>query len=199
MGLKETIRNLCLQRGITAKELETELGFGNGYVGKLNKSMPNTKTLQRIADFFGVSTDFLLYGEENHERNENAGKIPLLGVVRAGELHTQYENVLDYVTTDFKNKEEYFALMVKGDSMQPRLYEGDVVIVHRQETVENGELAVVQVNGDEAVVKKVIMFAHGLGLQSLNKEYPLVQYGETEIAEKPVRILGKVVEMRARL
>lgn len=199
MGLKETVRKLCSDAGISARQLELTLGFGNGYVGKLDKSMPNTRTLQRIADYFGVSVNDLLEGAENIKGDDTRGKIPLLGVVRAGELHTEYENVLDYITGDYKNADEYFALMVKGDSMQPRLYEGDIVIVHRQDTAENGDMVVAQVNGDEALVKKLIKFSKGIGLQSMNPAYPLVQYNEQEIAEKPVRILGKVVEMRVRL
>ena len=199
MSMKSRVRELLHDRGMTARQFEREMGFGNGYVSKLDASSPTSKTLQRMADYFGVSTDFLLYGEENTDGKENAGKIPVLGFVRCGEFCAEYENVLDYIASDYKNKDEYFALMVKGDSMQPRLYEGDIVIVHKQDTAENGELAVVQVNGDEAVVKKLVKFAHGLGLQSFNPAYPLVQFNEDEIANKPVRIIGKVVEMRVRL
>ena len=199
MMLKDIVKRLIAEKGETARAVERELGFSNGYLSKIDKTEPSARTIRRLADYFGVSTDFLLYGEEVIGENDNAGKIPVLGFVRAGELHTEYENVLDYITADYKNTDEYFALMVKGDSMQPRLYEGDIVIVHRQDTAENGEVAVVQVNGDEAVVKKLMKFAHGIGLQSFNPAYPLVQYNETEIAEKPVRILGKVVEMRVRL
>ena len=198
MGLKETVRNLCSEAGITARQLELKLGFGNGYIGKLNNSMPNSRTLQRIADYFGVSVDDLLSGAKDMKPDDTRGKLPVLGVVRAGDLHTEYADILDYITSDY-SPETHFALIVKGDSMQPRLQEGDLVIVRKQETVENGEIAVVQVNGDEAVVKKVLKYAHGIGLQSLNKDYPLVQYSEQDIAEKPVRILGKVVEMRVRM
>ena len=198
MTLQDRVKALIKERGMNAHSFEMAMGFGNGYVSKLGRVTPNTKSIARIADFFGVSTDYLLSGGENMERDETIGKIPVLGVVRAGELHTEYENVLDYISSDY-DQATHFALIVSGDSMQPRLQEGDLVIVRKQDTVENGELAVVQVNGDEAVVKKLLKFAHGIGLQSYNKAYPLVQYNETEIAEKPVRILGKVVEMRARL
>lgn len=198
MSLKERINGLLKERKMSARSLETELGLGGGYISKMDKSEPSAKTVRRIADYFGVSTDYLLYGDENIATDENAGKIPVLGVVRAGELLSQYEAALDYIASDY-DPAEYFALMVKGDSMTPRLFEGDLVIVRKQDTVENGDYAVVQVNGDEAVVKKVLVFAHGLGLQSLNPNYPLVQFNETEIAEKPVRVLGKVVEMRGRM
>lgn len=199
MNIVETVKSLCKERKIPISKLEKDCGFSNGYIAQLRKGTMPYDRLVIVARYLGISLGDIDEGIGITDDGELAGKIPVLGFVRAGELHTEYENVLDYITADYKNTDEYFALMVKGDSMQPRLYEGDIVIVHRQDTAENGEVAVVQVNGDEAVVKKLMKFAHGIGLQSFNPAYPLVQYNETEIAEKPVRILGKVVEMRVRL
>lgn len=199
MNIVETVKSLCKERKIPISKLEKDCGFSNGYIAQLRKGTMPYDRLVIVARYLGISLGDIDEGIGITDDGELAGKIPVLGLVRAGELHTEYENVLDYITADYKNTDEYFALMVKGDSMQPRLYEGDIVIVHRQDTAENGEVAVVQVNGDEAVVKKLMKFAHGIGLQSFNPAYPLVQYNETEIAEKPVRILGKVVEMRVRL
>ena len=199
MGLKERVRNLCENYGITAQQLEKTLGFSNGYIGKLNTSSPNLRTVQRIAQYFGVSVDFLMTGEDFTDRGRKPQGIPLLGVVRAGVPVECQENIMDYLPFDMPNKEEYFALMVKGNSMEPRMYEGDIVIVHSQPDAENGELVVAKVNGDEACVKKLIKFAHGIALQSLNPSYPLMQFNEEQIASMPVTILGKVKELRARL
>lgn len=199
MNIVETVKSLCKERKIPISKLEKDCGFSNGYIAQLRKGTMPYDRLVIVARYLGISLGDIGEGIGITDDGELAGKIPVLGFVRAGELHTEYENVLDYITADYKNTDEYFALMVKGDSMQPRLYEGDIVIVHRQDTAENGEVAVVQVNGDEAVVKKLMKFAHGIGLQSFNPAYPLVQYNETEITEKPVRILGKVVEMRVRM
>ena len=198
MTLQERVKGLLQERGISARALETELGFGNGYISKLDKSMPNSRKLSLIADYFGVSTDFLLYGDENAEDNNTFGKLPVLGFVRAGSPTTEYENVIDFIKTEYSRDDGYFALMVKGDSMQPRLFEGDIVIVKAQADAENGEIVVAQINGDEACVKKLIKFAHGIALQSLNPAYPLLQFSEEQMHEIPVIILGKVVEARAR-
>ena len=192
MDFVEMVKNLCRERKIALSKLEKDLGFSNGYIAGLRRGTMPYDRMTAVAEYLGVSL-----GDLSMER-ETEHKIPVLGYVRAGELTTEYENVLDYIASDY-DPAEYFALMVKGDSMTPRLFEGDIVIVRKQNTVENGDYAVVQVNGDEAVVKKVLVFAHGLGLQSLNPNYPLVQFNETEIAEKPVRVLGKVVEMRGRM
>ncbi len=65
MNLKERIKALCKKQGISMNKLEDELGFGKGYISKLGTSHPNARKLQQIADFFGVSLDYLLNGEES--------------------------------------------------------------------------------------------------------------------------------------
>ena len=64
MNLKERIKTLCKENGITVNKLEKTLGFGTGYVAKLDNSTPNTAKIQLIADFFNVSVDFLMTGEK---------------------------------------------------------------------------------------------------------------------------------------
>lgn len=64
MTLKERIKTLCKENGITVNKLEKTLGFGTGYVAKLDNSTPNTAKIQLIADFFNVSLDYLMNGKE---------------------------------------------------------------------------------------------------------------------------------------
>ena len=96
------------------------------------------------------------------------------------------------------NKGDYFALSIKGDSMEPRITEGDVVIVRKQEIVENGELAVVLVNGNDATVKKFYMNDYGVNLISTNPVYEPFTYSKKEVEELPIKVIGKVVELRAK-
>ena len=93
---------------------------------------------------------------------------------------------------------EFFALRVKGDSMEPRIKEGDIVIVRKQDDVDNGDLAVMLVNGDEATLKKIQKFNGGINLIPSNPSYAVMTYTSQEILDLPVRCLGKVVELRAR-
>jgi len=65
MNTKERIKRLCKESGISVNKLETDLGFGTGYVSKLEKSTPNTKKIQLISDYFKVSVDYLMTGKEN--------------------------------------------------------------------------------------------------------------------------------------
>lgn len=64
MNLKERIKTLCKEKGITVNKLEKTLGFGTGYVAKLDNSTPNAAKIKMIADFFGVTVDFLMTGEK---------------------------------------------------------------------------------------------------------------------------------------
>lgn len=64
MNLKERIKTLCKENGITVNKLEKTLGFGTGYVAKLDNSTPNTAKIQLIADFFNISLDYLMTGEK---------------------------------------------------------------------------------------------------------------------------------------
>lgn len=64
MNLKERIQDLCKKTGKSMNQIETELGFGKGYISKLGKSTPNTAKIQKIADYFEVSVDYLMTGEE---------------------------------------------------------------------------------------------------------------------------------------
>lgn len=127
-------------------------------------------------------------------------KVPVLGTVRAGLPMEAVENILDYeeISEDMARQGDYFALQTKGDSMEPRIKEGDVVIVRKQPDVESGEVAIVLVNGDEATIKKVQKFNGGINLVPSNPAYEVKTYSNDDIESLPVSIIGKVVELRAK-
>lgn len=68
MNLKELIKELCKKRNVTMSSVEDKLGFARGYLSKLDKSTPNTARIQKIADYFGVTMDYLMTGEENESK-----------------------------------------------------------------------------------------------------------------------------------
>ena len=161
-----------------------------------NSNEPDNKTLVKIANYLNTTTDDLL---EN--KNTPKGiKIPVLGEVAAGIPISAIEDILDYeeITEDLASKGEYFGLVIKGDSMEPRMTSGDVVIVRCQNTAENGDIAIVLVDGETATCKKIKKTPQGLMLISLNPDYEPMFYTNKEIEQLPVRILGKVIELRAK-
>lgn len=127
-------------------------------------------------------------------------EIPVLGKVKAGYDYLANENVIGHVFLDFKpsDLENYYALQVTGDSMEPLFSDGDIAIVHKQDTFESGNTCIVLVNGDEATVKKVVKMDNGIDLIAMNPYYPVRHFSKNDMDEIPVKIIGKVIEARKR-
>ena len=126
-------------------------------------------------------------------------KIPVLGKVKAGYNYLAQENIIDYIAfnIDGADKENYYALYVIGDSMEPLFDDGDIVIVHKQDDFSNGDNCVVLINGEEATVKKVYKGTTGIELKAVNPYYPPRIFTEEEVKTLPVTIIG-VVEKSIR-
>mgnify|MGYP002575443819 CR=1 FL=1 len=126
-------------------------------------------------------------------------KIPVLGTVKAGYDYLAEENIVDYIPfkVNGTDKENYYALNVVGDSMEPLFDNGDTVIVHKQDDFDNGDNCVVLINGNEATIKKVYKGTTGIKLEAVNPYYPPRVFTEEKIKELPVRVIG-VVERSIR-
>ncbi len=155
---------------------------------------PTVDKIEEMAAIYEVSPDYIRYGKPTNT------KIPVYGRVSAGIPLEAVEDIVDFeeIPKHWDNNYEYFALKISGDSMQPRMYSGDVVIVRKQDDCESGDIAIVLVNGQDATVKKILKSEAGITLQPLNYNYQPIFYTNKEIAELPVRILGRVVELRAK-
>lgn len=127
-------------------------------------------------------------------------RIPVLGRVAAGVPINMVEDVVDWeeLPADMARHGEYFGLVIHGDSMEPKMSEGDVIIVRQQADIESGQIGIITVNGDDATCKRIMKYADGIMLLSTNPKYPPMQYTSKEMKDLPVRILGKVVELRAK-
>lgn len=163
-------------------------------------TIPSPPLLLKLSQLYGVSTDYLL-GKESSASDSKGVKVPVLGDVAAGIPIEAVENIVDYeeIDTAMASTGKYYGLRIKGGSMEPRIREGDVVIVRQQEDADTGDTAVVLVNGDSATVKRIKKEPDGgLWLLPNNPAYDPQHYSPTEVAEKPVRIIGKVVELRGK-
>lgn len=167
------------------------------------KMLPKLATLYQAADILNVSPEWLMGKSDNksisHIRSK-AVKIPVLGTVMAGIPLEAIEDIIDYeeISVEMARQGDYFALKVKGDSMEPKISAGDVVIVRKQNDVDSGDLAIVLVNGNEATIKKVMKFNGGINLVPNNPAYSVMTYTNEQIESLPVNVIGKVVELRAK-
>lgn len=197
MSTFDRIDNLLKEQGKKQIDLCKYLNIGkNRYTDwKAGRINSYNKYLPQIADFFNVSVDFLL------GKTETQGvKIPVFGDVATGIPISAIEDIVDMeeITKEMASKGEYFGLVIKGDSMEPRMTTGDVVIVRSQPTAETGDIAIVMINGENATCKKIKKTPEGIMLISLNPAYEPMFYSNKEIEQLPITILGKVVELRAK-
>lgn len=207
----DMLTSLRKQEGLSQKELADKTGLTRSAIGmyETGKREPDFETLEIFADFFNVNMDTLLGKAESAAPDpkdlpsnafsidlSSCHRIPILGRISAGLPLYAEEHIEGYTLTDLNGGAEYFGLRVSGDSMNAlRINEGDIIIVRRQEEVEHGEVAVVLVDGEDATVKRFYSSDTTVTLmpQSTNPEHKPQMY---DLSKTPIRVLGKVVEVK---
>lgn len=223
--LGKRIRELRIKKGLTQQRLAEMLNTTKGTISNYETgySTPDYETLQKLADIFNVTTDYLFgrtdeiivkenkttHGIDKEKLKDaledilddiipvrNIVKVPILGVIRAGEPIYAEENIEGYTIVDEEDVKgsRCFFLRVKGDSMiNARIMDGDLVFVREQPDVENGEIAVVIVNGNEATIKRVYKLPDAIILQPENPKYKPIVIPKKDVERGEVRIIGKVI------
>lgn len=169
---------------------------------------PRIDKIEMLANYFKISKADLIENKYKQLSEDSdtinfqprvGVKIPILGEVVAGTPISAIEDILGYeeITPEMAATGDYFCLKVKGASMEPQLFEGDILVIRQQSDVDSNEIAVVLVNGDEATVKQIKKATSGITLIGYNVAvYPPQFYSNQEIQDLPVTIIGKVVELR---
>lgn len=214
--LKDILKKLRAEKNMSQAALASELNAGVSTVAswEVGKRFPSRDNMEQLADIFNVDLAYL-YGESEvrqrvHIDNDgnamvplgtSAKVIPVLGRVAAGIPINAVTEIIDTeeIPEDMAKTGDFFALQIKGDSMEPRICDGDVVIVRQQEDADSGDIVIAMVNGYDATCKRLVKYATSLALVSLNSKYEPMMFTEEEVATKPVRIIGKVVELRGKL
>lgn len=201
IGLR--LKSLRKERNLRGEDVAKVIGVKpTTYVRwETGTNSPNRK-LVALAKFFNVSTDYLMTGAESlKDEKRNIVRVPVLGRVAAGipiDAIQEIEGWEEMYKPGAKDG-EYFGLHIKGASMEPRMRDGDIVIVRRTEAFESGDTCIVLVNGNEATCKIVQKQANGITLIGYNTAvYPPHFYSSEEVVNLPVKIIGVVVEFRGR-
>lgn len=198
--LGDRIKELRIKHNnMTQAELAKAINVSQSTIAMLetNKREPSHELIIKLAQFFNCSTDFLLGQAEVIPINaipiDSIINLPIIGTVKAGPDGLAYEDFQGYKPIDKKhiNGGNYYYLKVKGESMlNDGIYPGDYVLVREQNDVENGERAIVIVNGEEGTLKKVYKQKNSIILQSSNPSYPPRIFEGKE--KENVKIIGKV-------
>ena len=200
MQIGERIKELRENKNLTQTELAELLGFKTyTTVSKWesNDNYPKGKDLKRLSEIFGVTSDYLLglTAESLLNKISKFVKIPVLGVITCGDPILAEQNIIDYKEEIADNlpSGELFYLQTKGNSMTPTIPENSFVMIRKQESVENNEIAAVLVNGDsEATLKRVKYQGDTMILMpdNLDGHMPIIVN-----EDNPARIIGKAVKI----
>ena len=209
MTIGERIKQRRKKLGLSAEEVADKMGVSASTVYRyessdiLNMGIDKLELIAKAlkttpAALMGWEEDEKQFQKEKSARTKKGVKIPVLGEVIAGVPIEAIEDILDYeeISEDMASQGEYFALKVKGDSMEPVFYAGDIVIVRQQPTADSGDIVIALVNGDESTIKKLKLTDDGLMLIPANSAYEPMYYTRKQIDTLPVSIIGKVVELR---
>lgn len=198
----DNLRKAMEKAEINATELSEKTGISKSTISRYLSGgyIAKQKNLLKLSLALHVEPKFLFSDAvEELDANLKVYSIPIVGKVVAGTPIDAIENITDYirVTNPAAADGSYYALHVTGASMEPEMREGDLVIVHKQNYFDSGDICIVLVNGDEATVKKVIKSDQGITLIGFNATvYPPHFYNVRQVEELPVRVIGKVKQVR---
>lgn len=204
MNVGEYIKKLRTEAGYSQEHLGTMLGVQRAAVQKWECGrVQNLKreTIKKLADIFNVSPSSFIDSENFYEFDNiislpNMNKVPLLGTIACGEPILAQENIECEIDIPEDIKAD-FALRCSGNSMvDARILDGDIVYIHQQPTVNNGEIAAVLI-GEEATLKKVYISDNTVTLVACNTAYQPLVYTNEQLNE--IRILGKAVGFTSKI
>lgn len=217
MTLGDIIKRYRNDHTLSMDAFSERSGISKAYISLLEKNRhpktgkeisPSIQCIRQAAQ--GMNMDFddlfaLLDGKvevntPQQSQAVQARKIPVLGRVAAGIPINAITEIIDTeeISEDMAKTGDFFALQIQGDSMEPKISNGDVVIVRQQDDAETGDTVIALINGDDAVCKRLRKYKEGLELISTNPSYAPLYFDEETIKNKPVKIIGKVVELRAK-
>jgi repressor LexA len=200
--MREVYKNIRRRRealGLSQTELAERVGYsGKSTIAKIEAGIVDLgeKKLERIANALNTTSAELMGMTGIISQRPNV--LPLYGSVCAGDgifADDRIEEWIDAGNSRY-SKDTHFILRIKGESMIPDFQDGDLVIVRKQDTAEDGDIVIAIVNGDEGVCKKFKKYKGGMALVSLNPLFEPRYFSEEEVTGIPVRIVGKVVELK---
>lgn len=202
MEIKDILYSRRKELDLTLKQVADMVGVSEGTVSRWESGEIANMRRDKIMDYAKALkiSPAVIMGWESKEETTQGFRIPVFDRVAAGIPIDAIEEVIDWeeIPEDMAKTGEFFGLRIKGDSMTPRIVEGDVVIVRQQPDAESGDIVIVRINGDTATCKRLAKHTHGISLISFNPAYPPICFTNEEIEQLPVVIIGKVIENRQK-
>ena len=213
--LGEYLEKIRKQKDLTLRQVDYKSNVSYSHLSMIEKGSrrPLPLTLKELSKVYNIDYIDLLekagyidLAEKERLSNITVGSsdaaiVFIYGTIPAGIPMECIEDVIDTeeISSSMLNGgKQYFGLKLKGDSMSPHYLDGDIIICEKVQDCENGDECVVMVNGDDGTFKKVIKNENGIILQPLNPNYSPMVYSNEDIEKLPVKIIGKIVELRRK-
>lgn len=205
MTVGERIRNLRKEKGMSADKLGELIGKDRATVYRYEsqdiENMP-TSVLEPLAKALGTTPAELMGWNSNVSPlpKSNVFMRPLFNSVAAGFGVVADNTIVSYVPTFIttpSEQEQYIWISVQGDSMSPLIDDGSEILVKKQDCVDNGQVGVVLIDGEDAVVKKISYGDDWIELVSINPYYPPRRFEGADVQR--VRVLGLVKKVSKNL
>lgn len=199
MNTGERIKQLRLSYNMTLEELGNKIGVGKSTVRKWETGIIENlrrDKIEKLANVFGVSPNYIIGAED--EITTKLVKIPILGQVAAGKpiVAAEYIEGYEEIPEKLAKSGTFFALRVHGNSMSPKIEDGDIVIVEQADSADNDNIVIALVENNEfAVCKRLKYYTDSIALVSLNPDYEPMYFSK----ENPCKIIGKVIQLRRLL
>lgn len=219
MTLGDIIKEYRTTHNLSMDAFSERSGISKAYISLLEKNKhpktgkpiaPSIQSIKQAADGMGIDFNTLFgkidgnvdISDTSHEKAQKnkAAIINVYGRVAAGIPLEMIEDVIDTeeIPEELAKTGQFFGLQIHGDSMEPKISDGDIVIVRQQDDAETGDTVIAAVNGTDATCKRLKKYRDGIELIATNPSYEPMFYSNEEIESKPVRIIGRVVELRAK-
>lgn len=186
----------------TQKEVATAIGVSpqtlNTWLQRI--ALPRMEKIQLLADYFGISKTDLLDPKDTEMQKFSLGtyRIPVLSTVAAGQPMFSDDDVIEYIDYDKEPRNNIIGVRIEGDSMMPAIQDGDTVVIDREAVWEDGDVVIVTVSNNYGMCKRIKRYADGIALISNNPSYEPKYYSAAEVNALPVRVIGKVKELRRK-
>lgn len=197
---KTTVYRVAKDTGIAASTLSD---------WKSGRSVPKLDKIKLIANYFNVPLEYMLTGERGALLVEDDGvgspfekgkRVPIIGEIRAGSPIITNESVQGYEYAEVGDAEEYFYLRVQGDSMKNiGMVEGALVLFHKQQYADDGDVVACLVGGDSATVKRFRRSKKNIFLMPENDAYMPIKLTTDDFESGEARILGVACEIKIKL
>lgn len=204
MNIQNLIKNRRKELGLTLLDIANACGVSEATVSRWESGdIVNMKRsrIAQLAKVLNVSPSLLIHDDYDALINYNSTakpQVPVLGIVPCGEPIEAIEDIIEWIDVVPSQATGHFGLIAKGDSMAPYILDGDILIVKHSPVVASGKIAIVKVNGDDATCKRLIINDAGITLMPYNPIFQPMIFSPQDVEDKPVIIIGEVVEIRRR-